>query len=158
MTEVQARERSNLGPQDLVERLAAMGPRAARARKRVPTPLRRPPLKVEVETVMEKWSLGYLFDVIMTRDTWMHRVDIARATGRTPELTGDHDGRLVSDVVVEWARRHGQPFTLNLVGPAGGAFTQGENGEEITLDAVEFCRTVSGRASAAGLLARPVPF
>ena len=32
------------------------------------------------------------------------------------ELTAGHDGRLVADVVTEWARRHGQPFTLTLTG------------------------------------------
>jgi hypothetical protein len=56
--------------------------------------------------------MGYLLDTILTRDPWMHRVDIARATGRDMVLTADHDGRIVADVVAEWARRHGQPFTL----------------------------------------------
>jgi len=158
MTEVQVRERSHLGPAALVERLTVLGPRAARARKRVPAPMRRLPLKVEVEKVMETWRLGYLVDVIMTRDTWMHRIDIARATGHRLQLSADHDGRIVSDVVVEWARRHGQPATLNLTGPAGGAFTQGDSGEDITMDAVEFCRTLSGRAPGSRLLAQAVPF
>jgi hypothetical protein len=88
----------------------------------------------------------------------MHRVDITRATGREMVLTADHDGRLVADVVAEWARRHGQPFTLHLTGPAGGVFTQGTGGDELTLDAVEFCRTLSGRANGAGLLTQEVPF
>ena len=158
MTEVQVRERVHLGPKHLVHSLAEMAPRAARARRRVPSPLRRLPMNVEVEKVMERWSLGYLFDVIMTRDTWMHRVDIARATGHALQLSADHDGRIVSDVVVEWARRHGEPFTLHLLGPAGGTFSQGENGAELSLDAVDFCRTLSGRAPATGLLAQQVPF
>jgi uncharacterized protein (TIGR03083 family) len=158
MTEVQVRERLHLGPADLVERLAGIAPRAARARKQLPGPLRRLPMKVEVENVMEKWSFGYLFDTIMTRDTWMHRVDITRATGHALELTAEHDGRIVADVVAEWARRHGQRFTLNLLGPAGATFTRGAGGEEITVDAVEFCRTLSGRAAGTGLLGQVVPF
>ena len=158
MTEVQVRERMHLGPAELVQRLADVAPRAARARKRLPGLLRRMPMKVEVENVMEKWSLGYLFDTIMTRDTWMHRVDIARATGRALELTAEHDGRIVADVVAEWARRHGQPFTLTLLGPAGGSFTSGTAGDEITIDAIEFCRTLSGRAAGSGLLGQVVPF
>ena len=158
MTEVQVRERMHLGPDELVERLADIAPRAARARKRLPGPLRRMPMKVEIEKVMEKWSFGYLFDTIMTRDTWMHRVDISRATGHPLELTADHDGRIVADVVVEWARRHGRSFTLTLFGPAGGTFSGGEAGEEISIDAVEFCRMLSGRASGPGLLAQVVPF
>lgn len=158
MTEVQVRERMHLGPAELVERLADVAPRAARARKRLPGPLRRMPMKVDVGNVMEKWSFGYLFDIIMTRDTWMHRVDVARATGRAPELTAEHDGRIVADVVAEWSRRHGQPFSLTLLGRAGGAFTSGQAGEEITIDAVEFCRTLSGRSAGSGLLGQVVPF
>ena len=60
----------------------------------------------------ETWSLGYLTDVILTRDPWMHRLDLARATGQAPTLTADHDGVIVADVVLEWARRHGQPLPV----------------------------------------------
>ena len=34
--------------------------------------------------------LGYVLDVLGLRDLWMHRVDLARATGR-PLALGDHD-------------------------------------------------------------------
>ena len=88
----------------------------------------------------------------------MHRVDIARATGHTLELTPGHDGRLIADVVAEWARRHGRPFTLTLEGPAGGVFTSGVGGEAIAFDAVEFCRILSGRGAGTGLLTQEVPF
>jgi len=158
MTEVQVRERAHLGPEQLVERLTEMAPKAARGRARVPALLRRVPMKVEVAKVMETWRLGYLLDTIFTRDTWMHRVDIARAAGRNLVLTPEHDGRIVADVVAEWSRRHGRAFTLELTGPAGGAFTNGHDGERITLDAVEFCRILSGRAPGAGLLGQEVPF
>lgn len=61
--------------------------------------------------------------------------------------------------MAEWARRHGRPFTLHLTGPAGGAYVQGPgDGAELTLDAVEFCRILSGRATGDGLLGRRVPF
>ena len=111
----------------------------------------------------ETWKLGYLLDIILTRDTWMHRVDIARATGRELVLTNDHDGRIVADAVAEWARRHGRPFTLELTGPAGGTFTggsfiSGSGDEPITIDAVELCRIFSGRAAGDGLLDQEVPF
>ncbi|WP_433351834.1 maleylpyruvate isomerase family mycothiol-dependent enzyme [Microtetraspora malaysiensis] len=162
MTEVQVAERADLSTSRLVERLVATAPRAARARRRLPAPLRRLPFKQDVAGVTETWALGYLYDIIYTRDTWMHRVDIARATGRPPgALTPDHDGRIVADVVAEWARRHGRPFRLHLHGPAGGVFIGGDgdgDGEEITLDAVEFCRILSGRGEGTGLLTQPVPF
>jgi len=107
---------------------------------------------------VETWRMGYVFEVILTRDTWMHRVDVAQATGRPLDLTPGHDGRIVADVVAEWARRHGKPFTLELTGPAGGTYTEGSGGVELTCDAVEFCRTLAGRVPGSGLLAQPVPF
>jgi hypothetical protein len=73
-------------------------------------------------------------------------------------LTPEHDGRLVADVVAEWVRRHGKPVELTLTGPAGGSFVAGESGENLELDAVEFCRILSGRAQGAGLLSTEVPF
>jgi hypothetical protein len=88
----------------------------------------------------------------------LHRTDIAGATGRAPELTPEHDGRIVADVVGEWGRRHGRPVTLVLTGPAGGTYVAGDGGEHHELDAVEFCRTISGRATGAGLLTQEVPF
>ena len=65
--------------------------------------------------------LSYLFDVGMTRDVWMHRIDLARATAKTPDVDPSHDGRIVADIVAEWGY-HGEPFTLELGGPAGGQF------------------------------------
>jgi uncharacterized protein (TIGR03083 family) len=158
MTEVQVRERAHLTPEQIVERLARAAPRAARVRSRIPGLLRRAPMKVEVDNVMETWRVGYLVDVVLTRDTWMHRIDISRATGRPLVLTADHDGRIVADVVAEWARRHGRPFLLHLDGTPGGSYSTGEPGKEITIDAIEFCRIVSGRGTGTGLLAQPVPF
>jgi uncharacterized protein (TIGR03083 family) len=104
------------------------------------------------------WTIGYLFDIIHTRDPWLHRVDICRAIGRDIELSAGHDGRLVADVVAEWGRRHSQPFTLVLTGPAGGLYHAGHDGPALTLDAVEFCRILSGRAAGEGLLSTAVPF
>jgi len=162
MTAVQVRERADLSRADLLARLADVGPRVAQARSRVPGLLRLMPLKQDVGGVEEKWKMGYLLDVVLTRDTWLHRVDISRAIGHEMVLTADHDGRIVADVVAEWARRHGQPFTLHLEGPAGGTFTsagsQPTGGEIITIDAIEFCRILSGRATGAGLLTQEVPF
>ncbi len=158
MTAAQVRERADLTVEQLVERVAIAGPRAARARGRVPAPFRHLPLKEEVGGKTETWKLGYLLDVILTRDPWMHRGDITRATGREHVLTPEHDGRIVADVVAEWARRHGRPFTLELEGPAGGTFQHGDGGERTTLDTVEFCRILSGRAEGTGLLSTEVPF
>src|SRR5450759_565882 len=56
-----------------------------------------------------RFTMRELFEVILTRDTWMHRVDIARATGRDMVLTPEHDGRIVEDCVLDWAK-HGRAF------------------------------------------------
>ncbi len=155
--EVQVRERDSLTGDALIERFAATVPRAVRGRRRFPRPLRG--LKM---TMPPPWtgkrSLGWLNDVVYTRDTWMHRIDLTGATGHELVLTADHDGRVVADVVADWARVHGQPFDLVLTGPAGGHYTQGGRGEQHELDAVEFCRTIAGRRPGAGLLTTEVPF
>jgi hypothetical protein len=124
----------------------------------MPGLVRRMLMKVDPPFDNDGWRLGYLMDVIYNRDAWMHRVDISRAIGREMVLTPEHDGRLVADVVAEWVRRHGKPVALTLTGPAGGSFVAGESGENLELDAVEFCRILSGRAQGAGLLSTEVPF
>lgn len=160
LSAVQVAAREDLSGEQLVERLAAIAPTTVAKRTKMPGLLRRVPMKVD-GPVVETWRLGYLLDVIYLRDLWMHRVDASRAAGVELELRPDHDGRIVADVVAEWARRHGQPFTLTLTGPAGGRFTggtPGEGGAVIELDAVELCRTLAGRATGEGLLATVVPF
>ena len=163
LSTVQVRERADLSPAELVERLTAVAPRTVRKRTTLPAPMRAMKMKID-GPVVEKWSLGYLIDTIYLRDLWMHRIDATDAIGRGLELTPEHDGRIVADVVAEWARRHGKPFTLTLHGPAGGTYasTGADHGdaapEVLELDAVEFCRALAGRAPAPGLLATIVPF
>jgi uncharacterized protein (TIGR03083 family) len=168
MTALQIELTAALTTAQLVAECRALVPRATAGRRRVPGPLRRiVRVPVDLGDVRERWSLGYLNDVILTRDAWLHRVDLSRAVGSEMLLTADHDGRLVADVVAEWARRHGLPYRLTLTGPAGGAFAgeaDGDGGaaglaaEDIEIDAVEFCRIVSGRAEGTGLLTTAVPF
>ncbi len=158
LTAKQVADHADLSTSELIAKVDEVGPRAARWRATRPALFRRMPMKEEVGGEPETWRMGYLLDVILTRDPWMHRVDIARATGRKMELTSDHDGRIVADVVAEWARRHGMSFALTLTGPAGGEYVAGEDGEHITIDAVEFCRTLSGRSTDTGLLTQGVPF
>lgn len=157
MNALQVRERLHLSPDELVTRLKATAPRSVRKRRRTPRLMRAMPMKLPI---VGKDSYGYLSDVIINRDVWMHQVDIARATGKELELTGAYDGRLVADVVADWGRRHGRPFKLVLEGPAGGSYMQNGSGEteDHRLDAVEFCRILSGRGEGTGLLAHPALF
>ncbi len=99
-----------------------------------------------------------LVEVILTRDTWTHRVDIARATGRGMALTADHDGRIVEDCVLDWAGKHGRPFRLALTRLAGGRFRAGTGGPDMEVDVVEFVRAVSGRGAREEALGTRVVF
>jgi uncharacterized protein (TIGR03083 family) len=155
INDVQVDDRRHLSPAELVERLAAVAPRAVRGRRRTPPPLRRVPVPGPLGDPI---TLGFLVDVAYTRDQWMHRVDVSRATDRELVLTGAHDGRIVADIVRDWAAAHGEAVELELTGPAGGLYHQGHDGPRLTVDAVDLCLAVSGRAPADGLLAVPVVF
>ena len=83
LTQLQVDERADWTPEQITARYAARGPKAAAA---AAAPL--PSCAVatmsqlqEVNGVREPWTFGYLIDVILTRDPWMHRLDIAAATG-----------------------------------------------------------------------------
>jgi uncharacterized protein (TIGR03083 family) len=159
MTATQVSERLSMSPQAIVDRLEAVAPKAVKARRRTPAPMRwGVRMKQDPPFDTERWRFGYLVDTIFTRDTWMHRLDISRATDRPMVLTGDHDGRLVGDVVAEWARRHGQSCSLTLTGPAGGTWQAGAGGEPLVLDALDFCAIVGARQVGTGLLTTMVPF
>jgi len=77
----------------------------------------------------------------------MHRVDIARATGR-PLLLGAHDrvivGQVIADLDQAW---DGPPALLELTGVAGGRWTLGNGAPATTIqaDAVDYLRALSGR-------------
>ena len=159
LTDLQVQENAGLSTAELLARYADVAPRAVRGRRRRSTVVGRAPMPGTevVGGVPERWTFGYCFETILTRDTWMHRVDTARATGRDLVVTPEHDGVIVADVVAEWAGRHGMPHTLTLTGPAGGRWTVGD-GPELELDAIEFCRVLSGRGHGKDLLSVEVPF
>lgn len=153
MNALQVADHASLAPVHLVEALRAVAPKAVRKRMRLPRPARRITMAMDpggstAAGMPPSLTLGHLFTVVLTRDVFIHRLDIARATGRTVRLDGEGEGRLVADVVAEWAERHGEPFLLRLTGSAGGGYASGEGGPEIELDAAEFCWILSGRAPA----------
>jgi uncharacterized protein (TIGR03083 family) len=105
LTQLQVDERADMMPTQIIDRFAARAPKALRSRRRMPGLVRRcaMPVRQLVGNREEVWTLGYLVDVILTRDPWMHRIDIVRATGAAHVLTPDHDGQIIADVVTEWA-------------------------------------------------------
>jgi uncharacterized protein (TIGR03083 family) len=153
LTALQVEKNADLTTAELIEQLRWLAPKAVKARRRAPGLMRKQTMPDQDEW----WTMGYLFDVILTRDPFLHRVDIALATGVPIKATAEHEGAIVADVVSEWADRHGAAYDLELTGPAGGHWRRGD-GEHITLDALDFCRALSGRAPAEGLLRTQVPF
>jgi uncharacterized protein (TIGR03083 family) len=160
MNEAQLRARTSWTASMLPDLWEQHSAAALKARRRMPALIRALPV-LPIGTglgVRIGWQpLRYLFDMGFTRDVWMHRIDIARATDVTPKLTPDHDGRIVADILAEWSRRHAEPFTLTLSGPAGGQFHAGEGGEPQTVDATQFARILSGRAAGSGVLRHKLP-
>jgi uncharacterized protein (TIGR03083 family) len=155
MNEFQIRERAHLSNEEIVARLRAIGPKAVAARFRTPPPVRYLPLPFGPPF---GWvPLKYLLDVGFTRDVWCHRIDLHAAIGRPMHVTAEHDGRLVGDIVAEWAALYNQPFELVLEGPAGGKYTHGVAGERVEIDALDLIRVLSGRLPGAGVLANSFP-
>jgi uncharacterized protein (TIGR03083 family) len=157
MNQVQVDERRSMPPEGLLGDLEVNAKRGLGARRRIPGPVQAVP--VPFGPPLGTRPLGYLMGRIYTRDAWMHRVDLARATGAALELTGGHDGAIVEDVVAEWAAAHTCDYDVRLDGPAGGRWTRGSTSDAtVRMDAVDFARTLSGRVPGDGLLAHRVPF
>lgn len=159
LTAIQIERAGGLTAPQVVAEMRALIEPAVRGRRRIPGPVRRlVSVRVELGAIDERWNLDYFLGCILTRDAWLHRIDLADALGTDPVLDDD-DRAIIGDVAVEWARRHGQPVELTLTGPAGGHLRVGAGGEQLTVDAVELCRIVSGRSTHPHpLLAQPVPF
>jgi uncharacterized protein (TIGR03083 family) len=160
LTDLQVRKHEQLSVPDLVDAVQRIGPKAVAGRRRRPALMRARTMIDQGPdgASPERWKVGFMTDTILTRDPWMHRSDIAQALDRPMELTREHDGVLVADVVAEWALRHGQPYDLTLTGPAGGRWSCGAPKQALNLDPEQFCRILSGRGSGAGLMATFVPF
>jgi uncharacterized protein (TIGR03083 family) len=144
----QVAERAGKSPAELIAELESVGPTAIQKwayefrlikRLTIPHPL----------------AGGLCFRDVMwithSRDTWMHRLDICRATERPFEQTPEHDGRIVALVMrdVEKALRGklARPVEFNLTGAAGGAWKVGAGpaAASIQMDALDFNIFASGR-------------
>lgn len=106
-------------------------------------------------------SLRHLMWVIHSRDTWMHRLDICRATGHHFDQSAKHDGRIAALVMLDVARQlekkvAGNAFVFDLTGIAGGIWKIGSGTEtaRLRMDVLDFNIYVSGRYSYEEGLAR----
>jgi len=99
-------------------------------------------------------TLRHLMLAVHSRDTWIHRLDICRATGRAFERTQEHDGRInalvVRDLTRPLARKLGsRAVILDLTGIGGGRWQigRGDAGATIRMDVLDFNIYASGRFS-----------
>jgi uncharacterized protein (TIGR03083 family) len=148
---LQVAERKEKSPTELIAELKAVGSVAIHKwayQFRLAKPIGMP------HPVGGWMNLRYLMWVIHSRDTWMHHLDICRATGHTFEQTREHDGRIAAlvmrDVKKALARKlDGKAITFDLSGVAGGSwkFGTGEVAAEIKMGVLEFNIFASGRAS-----------
>jgi uncharacterized protein (TIGR03083 family) len=147
--DLQLRERANLSPDELIAELRTAGPTAIenwafqfRIAKLITIP----------HPVGGMFSLRHLMWVIHSRDTWMHRLDICRATGRRFEQTPEQDGRITALVMLDMERKlrktlPKQAVVFDLSGLAGGTWKigKGEPSVMIHMDALDFSIFASGR-------------
>lgn len=146
----QLEDRADRSPAELLDELRIVGPKAIENRQRSWWLVRNlMPIPVGHPTGVVRY--GYLLDVLYTRDQWMHRADICRATGRSMQLTAEHDGRIVELVLRDLVRLMGRSIPtidLFLTGDVelDYRFGMGTAAEAtISLDLIEFNRLASGR-------------
>lgn len=154
LTHQQVADRAERSDSELARELAELAPRVPRARARVPQLLRKLPFPDP--GALPGDNLGYLLDVIYSRDVWMHRIDISRAIAR-PMPHSDAEDAIVEQVVRDLQRGWSGPsFTLVLTGRVEGSWLVGNEGDEdqtVTEDCVALCRLLSGRSDETSLAA-----
>ncbi|GAA1588986.1 MULTISPECIES: maleylpyruvate isomerase family mycothiol-dependent enzyme [Kribbella] len=100
-----------------------------------------------------RMNLGYIHDILLARDLWMHRDDVCQALGR-PFDVGPYGGELVAQVMYDvidgpwWGDR--PAVELELTGAGGGTYRLGRGTPvgRAAVDAVGYMRTLSGRDDA----------
>lgn len=124
--------------------------KASRRISRNPALLRRMRIKLDGVPGLESLDLGYIQDILLARDLWMHRDDVSQALGR-PFDAGQYVDELIAQVMLDvdggpfWGDR--PPVVLELTGQGGGTYRLGR-GEPVghaAIDAVAYMRTLSGR-------------
>lgn len=156
MNELQVRERSSSTTEELTTEWNTASAKALKSRNKMPRPIAGLKL-LNLPEPVGRQPLSYLFDIGFTRDVWAHRIDIAHAIAVEPDHDEVHDGRILADIIAEWAATHREPFTLVLDGPGGGTFVHGTSGEEVHISVVDFVRTLDERTTASGVLQHTLP-
>ncbi|MGW5193723.1 maleylpyruvate isomerase family mycothiol-dependent enzyme [Kribbella sp. NPDC004138] len=157
---VQADEHRGTPPAGLRTEFDQVWAKATRKISKNPELIRRVSMTIDGFHVV-KFSLGYIQDILLARDLWMHRDDVCQALGR-PFDAGPYAGELVAQVMYDlmdgpwWEDR--PAVEVELTGQGGGTYRLGR-GEPVgraTVDAVGYMRTVSGRDDAPAVTGDPV--
>lgn len=149
INDLQLRERAGKSPAELMAELRQVGPVAIQKwayQFRMIKPV------VVPHPVGGRLSVRHLMWVIHSRDTWMHRLDICRATGREFQQTPEHDGRIAALVMRDvgtlfQGSRGGRAVLYDLSGVGGGVWKvgTGEAAATIQMDVLDFNIYASGR-------------
>ncbi len=151
VNELQLRERAGKSPAELIAELRQVGPVAIQKwayQFRLIKPIVAP------HPVGGRLALRHLMWVIHSRDTWMHRLDICRATHHEFQQTREHDGRIAAlvmrDVDILLRKKlGGRAVVFDLSGVAGDVWKvgTGEAAATIQMDVLDFNIFASGRFS-----------
>ena len=149
VNQVQVDDRASMTPEQLLERWAEVIPRFEKVRRWAGAVGKVIPYYEG--SLIGFTNVAYLANIIYTRDTFMHRIDISRATSTELHL-GPREQRLIEDVLVDWSRRTGAAARVNLEGPAGGSYLIG-TGQIATIEggAIEMARVLAGRGRISSL-------
>lgn len=155
--QLQVDDRKNSTPAELIAELKEIGPVAIHNRHNLPLILRAIRLYLPI---LGYNRIDYLTDLIYTRDMWMHRVDISKATGREMTLTPRHDGRITNFAVRDLAKLafrklKGNSVVYHLKGVAGGSWLIGQSlvaQATLEMDTLDFHLLAAGRYSAKEML------
>lgn len=151
LNNLQVADRADHTLEQVIDEFRVEGPKAIRVRQRLPWLIRNVWLPLGPLGLA---PIGYLTDIIYTRDWWMHRADLCRATGQRMHLTPEHDGRIIALVLRDLARKRDRnrettTIDLHLTDDIDLSYRFG-NGTQpdatITLNLIEFNRLASGRA------------
>ncbi|MDG6109542.1 maleylpyruvate isomerase family mycothiol-dependent enzyme [Dactylosporangium aurantiacum] len=146
--QVQIDELAGRSPAELTAHLARFGPKGLAAIRRTPGFVRRLPSTMFFpEPALPDRRMSYLFDVLTPRDTWMHRLELVRATEREWR-PHPHDADIVAQVVRDLDQGwRGKPMELTLTGPAGGTWTVGAGpaADRVNADVIAAMLHLSGR-------------
>jgi uncharacterized protein (TIGR03083 family) len=150
LNQIQVDDRASATPAALIDELQTVGPRAIATRARLPVLLRTLRVPLPALGIV---PIGYLTDLIYTRDMWMHRLDLCRATQREMVMTPEHDGRIVSLVMRDLTKKlaatlRTMSIVYHLSGRVSGTWQLGQKvppAATIQLDVLDFNLLASGR-------------